>query len=223
MVTGGPRQSAWLTIHFDTDAFKALVAADDAAATTGLPATLAFNALKPAPDWEMPRDKARSSSNNNVYEVTLVVTDANSGMADKLPVTVKVINSGEDNEPGKVRILNRQPEIGIELVAELTDPDKPITNVKWQWYRAVLASTEDTDDEDVVDSAGQGEVCTSRDPFDDTDDTDDTNPYHGFRYFLDPQDPLANTVWTAIPGADGNGTVAKYTPDFDGLRRNRRW
>ena len=52
-------------------------------------------------------------------------------------MTVKVINSGEDNEPGKVRILNRQPEIGVELVAELTDPDKPITNVKWQWYRAV--------------------------------------------------------------------------------------
>ena len=30
-----------------------------------------------APDWEMPRGKERSSSNNNVYEVTLVVTDAN--------------------------------------------------------------------------------------------------------------------------------------------------
>ena len=68
----------------------------------GLPATLAF---KVAPDWEMPRGKERSSSNNNVYEVTLVVTDANSGLDDKLPVTVKVINSGEDNEPGKVRIL----------------------------------------------------------------------------------------------------------------------
>ena len=84
----------------------------------------------------MPRGKARSSSNNNVYEVTLVVTDANSGLQDKLPVTVKVLNSGEDNEPGKVRILNRQPEIGVELVAELTDPDKPIKNVKWQWYRS---------------------------------------------------------------------------------------
>ena len=65
-----------------------------------------------------------------------MVTDANSGLQDKLPVTVKVINSGEDNEPGKVRILNRQPEIGIELVADLTDPDTA-KNVKWQWYRAV--------------------------------------------------------------------------------------
>ena len=74
----------------------------------------------------MPRGKARSNSNNNVYEVTLVVTDQNSGLRDELPVTVKVINSGEDNEPGKVRILNRQPEVGVELVAELTDPDKPI-------------------------------------------------------------------------------------------------
>ena len=165
--------------------------------TNGLPATLAF---KKAPDWEMPRDKARSSSNNNVYEVTLVVTDANSGMADKLPVTVKVINSGEDNEPGKVRILNRQPEIGIELVAELTDPDKPITNVKWQWYRSNSEGTNPTDGD-------QGIVCSDRDPF-----ADGTPP--AFRYFLDPQVPLANTDWTAISGAAGTGIVAKYTPDF---------
>ena len=37
----------------------------------GLSATLAFDE---APDWEMPRDKPRNNSNNNVYEVTLVVT-----------------------------------------------------------------------------------------------------------------------------------------------------
>ena len=72
-------------------------------------------------------------------------------------MTVKVINSGEDNEPGKVRILNRQPEIGIELVAELTDPDTPLKNVKWQWYRAVEASTGGV-------SQGQGVVCENRDP-----------------------------------------------------------
>ena len=123
----GP-DSAWFTVTQGT-----LVEA----ANGGLRVTLAFGV---APDWEMPRGKERSSSNNNVYEVTLVVTDANSGLQDKLPVTVKVINSGEDNEPGKVRILNRQPEIGIELVADLTDPDTA-KNVKWQWYRAVEAST----------------------------------------------------------------------------------
>ena len=164
----------------------------------GLRGTLAF---KKAPDWEMPRDKARSSSNNNVYEVTLVVTDANSGLQDKLPVTVKVINSGEDNEPGRVKILNRQPEIGIELVAELTDPDKPITNPKWQWYRAVAPSTGGT-------ANGQGEECDSRDPFADTDPPP-------FRYFLDTDATTIGGAWQAIPGAVGSGTVAKYTPTYN--------
>ena len=147
------------------------------------------------PDFENARDK----NMDNVYEVTLVVTDQNSGLRAEFPVTVKVINSGEDNEPGKVRILNRQPEIGVELVAELTDADTPITRVNWQWYRAVAAST------------GQGVECTPRDPF-----NANATPYHGFRYFLDPQDPVANTVWKAISGAKGTGTTAKYTPDYKG-------
>ena len=152
------------------------------------------------PDFENARDKNR----DNVYEVTLVVTDQNSGLRAEFPVTVKVINSGEDNEPGKVRILNRQPEIGVELVAELTDADTPITRVNWQWYRAVAAST------------GQGVECTPRDPF-----NANATPYHGFRYFLDPQDPVANTVWKAISGAKGTGTTAKYTPDYKGAGATR--
>ena len=113
-------------------------------------------------------------------------------------MTVKVINSGEDNEPGRVKILNRQPEIGVELVAELTDPDKPITNVKWQWYRQAGDVTTPNTTE-----------CASRDPF-----ADGTPP--PFRYFLDTAAADITGAWTAISGATGTGTVAKYTPDFDG-------
>ena len=52
---------------------------------------------------------------DNVYEVTLVVKDGTvdkMGMPhrDELKVTVKVINSEEDNQPGKVKLSNRQPE-----------------------------------------------------------------------------------------------------------------
>ena len=74
-------------------------------------------------------------------------------------MTVKVINSGEDNEPGKARILNRQPEIGVELVAELTDPDMPIKNknVNWQWYRSCRLA---------IRHARRRMACTTRDPFD---------------------------------------------------------
>ena len=192
----------------DKDRFK--IPKDTLDDDAGLPATLAF---KEAPDWEMPRGKARSNSNNNVYEVTLVVTDQNSGKSAELPVTVKVINSGEDNEPGRVSILNRQPEIGVELVAELSDSDKPLTNLRWQWYRAV---------EEPLANA-QGAVCALADPF-----AEATPP--PFRYFLDTARDANGVVggdseavgtastegWQAIPGADGTGRVAKYTPDFDG-------
>ena len=195
----GAEETADLTWSLEGPDWTSFILTQGAApedANGGLRVRLAFGL---SPDWEMPRGKERSSSNNNVYEVTLVVTDANSGLQDKLPVTVKVINSGEDNEPGKVRILNRQPEIGIELVADLTDPDTD-KNVKWQWYRAVVASTGGV-------SQGQGVVCENRDPF-----ADGTPP--PFRYFLDPQTPAANTAWQAIPGAMSTGKVAKYTPDF---------
>ena len=125
-----------------------------------------------------------------------MVTDQNSGMRGELPVTVKVINSGEDNEPGRVRIQNRQPEVGVELVAELTDPDNPGNNVKWQWYRKATPTT------------NQGEACTERDPF-----AEEASP-PPFRYFLDPVNLADDSAWQMIPGANGNGKIAKYTPDY---------
>ena len=204
---GETEDLVWSLDGPDKDWFKITEGTLDA--TAGLPATLSFKA---APDWEMPRGKARSNSNNNVYEVTLVVTDQNSGKSAKLPVTVKVINSGEDNEPGRVSILNRQPEIGVELVAELTDMDTPLTNVRWQWYRAVATTP-----------AEQGAACPSADPF------AETSP-PPFRYFLDTARDVNGIVggngttvgtpgtegWQAIPGASGTGAKAKYTPDYDG-------
>ena len=59
---------------------------------TGGTVTIAFSS---GPDYEKPKD----ADKDNVYEVTLVVTD-NSGNRDELDVTVKVINSTEDNRPG---------------------------------------------------------------------------------------------------------------------------
>ena len=84
-------------------------------------ATLSFR-LKPPflPDFEEPKD----ANKDNVYEVTIVVTDVTSGKMAKLDVTVKVIDSYEDNQPGEVKILNRRPEVATALMAELSDPDK---------------------------------------------------------------------------------------------------
>ena len=49
------------------------------------------------PDFE----NARDADGDNVYEVTIVVTDSTLVNRDELDVTVKVINSTEDNRPGR--------------------------------------------------------------------------------------------------------------------------
>ena len=93
-------------------------------------ATLAF---AEGPDFEKPWNK----NTDQVYEVTIVVTDS-VGNTDELPVTVKVINSTEDNKPGKVTLSNRVPEVNVPLKAELTDPDTAKAPISWQWYRAAF-------------------------------------------------------------------------------------
>ena len=85
------------------------------------------------PDFENPRD----ANKDNVYEVTIVVTDSTLVNRDELDVTVKVINSTEDNRAGKVLISNRQPEGASLLTATLVDADLPIKDLNWQWYRSI--------------------------------------------------------------------------------------
>ena len=69
--------------------------------STGNEARLQFKKKKGFPDFEDPEDE----NGDNVYEVTIVVEDSTvdkqgNPHRDELNVTVKVINSTEDNEPG---------------------------------------------------------------------------------------------------------------------------
>ena len=109
-----------------------------------------------------------------------------------MPVTVKVINSVEDNKPGKVTFSNRVPEVGIVLKAEFGDPDTPTREPNWQWYRSVAGT--DTDFARTT--------CTNNSPAADADD---------FRYFIDTHPDLDPAAWEKIPGA----TSASYTPGYD--------
>ena len=154
--------------------------------------TLAFNPGafedKVGPDFEKPEDK----DTDNVYEVTIVVKDGTVDIdgnphRDELPVTVKVINSAEDNKPGEVKFSNRVPEVGIALKAEFSDRDTPTSELKWQWYRS------------VADTAVYPAACP-----DDSTDGDE-------RYFIDEHPTVDLAAWVAIPGA----TEPSYTPGYD--------
>ena len=138
----------------------------------------------PGPDFEKPWD----TNKDNVYEVTLVVTDS-AGNTNEYDVTVKVINSTEDNKPGKVTILNRQPEVATRLTATHKDDDGGVRELKWQWYRSV--SNTNT----------QRERCTDYNPH-------ATGATNDFRYFIDTAPATIATTWQKIAGA----TSANYTP-----------
>ena len=86
-------------------------------------ATLAFEA---EPDYEMPGD----ANGDNVYEVTVVVTDSGANTAMR-SVTVKVTNV---DEMGTVTLSSLQPRVGVPITARLTDPDGGVSGVTWQWY-----------------------------------------------------------------------------------------
>ena len=160
---------------------------------TGASVTLAF---RNAPDFENPAD----DNGDNVYEVTIVASDA--GGSDELPVTVKVINSTDDNAPGSVKFSIRQPEVAIRFQAEFSDPDSPVSQVNWQWYRSQTTSTT---------------ACDGRTP-----PATDSDAHRVF--LVDPteatvggelvdQVTIDTAVWTKIPGASGTGSTARYTPE----------
>ena len=93
--------------------------------TTGDMRTLSFKAN---PDYESPGD----SSRNNVYEVTVKVTDSE-GNSDEQDVTVKVTNV---EEPGTVTLSTLQPRVDFPVTATLADPDNITAgSVSWQWYK----------------------------------------------------------------------------------------
>ena len=81
--------------------------------------------FRESPNYEMPAD----ADGDNVYEVTVAATDADSNRGEK-SVEVKVANVDED---GTVTLSAVQPRVGVSLTASLTDPDGGVSDLKWQW------------------------------------------------------------------------------------------
>ena len=98
-------------------------------AGSGATRTLAF---EDAPNYESPGD----SGGNNVYEVTVVVTDSKRN-TDEQDVTVKVTNV---EETGTVTLSTLQPRVSFPVTATLADADNITAgSVSWQWYRGATA------------------------------------------------------------------------------------
>ena len=116
----------------------------DISTTGGATRTLS---LKEAPDYEAPGDSGR----DNVYEVTVVVTDTK-GNSDEQDVTVKVTNV---EEPGAVTLSTLQPRVDIPVTATLADADNiTADSVSWQWYKGTVTQQglETLDNTECVDA-----------------------------------------------------------------------
>ena len=105
--------------------------------------TLTF---KEIPNFEMPAD----SNRDNVYMVTVVVTDQDT--KQKLTairdVTITLTNVDED---GTVTLSSEQPKVGIPLTATLEDPDGVVaSSVSWTWHTVSATEGTEATDENAI-------------------------------------------------------------------------
>ena len=119
--------------------------------TTGATSTISF---KDAPSFESPGD----SDGNNVYDVTVVVTDTDSN-TDSQAVMVKVTNV---EEMGMITLSTLQPRVGFLVTATLADPDNvDVESLEWQWYRGGSFSITDVNFETFVPTALPNNECNA--------------------------------------------------------------
>ena len=89
--------------------------------------------FKTVPNYEAPAD----ANGDNVYMVTVVVTDAGIDGKGKLSaerdVVVAVTNEDEGTRETVVTLSSLAPKVGVPLTATLSDPDGGEKDVEWQW------------------------------------------------------------------------------------------
>ena len=85
--------------------------------------------FKELPNYDKPVDSGR----NNVYEMTVQVSDGTLTATRKLEVTVTDVA-----ENGIVKISSVQPKVAVELTASLEDDDGGVKDVTWQWYDGTI-------------------------------------------------------------------------------------
>ena len=88
--------------------------------------------FRSSPNFEAPAD----SDSDNVYNV--IVQASKGSLRDAKNVTIKVTNK---EEAGSLSLSSRQPDVGVEITATLSDPDGGVTGQRWQWARSPDGAT----------------------------------------------------------------------------------
>ena len=117
----------------DTDCAWSFEGPDGADFTIGDSTNFGQLSFKNAPDFENPAD----ADMDNVYEVTVKVTDNGVANKNKMSATRDVmITVTNADDPGTITFSTVQPKARIPFTAILTDEDGILGEVKWQWHNA---------------------------------------------------------------------------------------
>ena len=73
------------------------------------------------------------------YSITLMVEDDEFALGT-FDVTVTVTNA---EDAGSVDLNAREPQVGKQVLASLSDQDGTIRDQSWQWYRNATDTTSD--------------------------------------------------------------------------------
>ena len=86
----------------------------------------------PAPDFEALTEAGHDtdSNGNMVLHVQVRAVESGNQVSVDYPVTITVTNVDEE---GRVELSSTAPKVGDRLTAELTDPDKGVEDVRWEW------------------------------------------------------------------------------------------
>ena len=153
---GDTSENLAATVYVATDADALDAGAGDTAAPTDTPAVVALNYALEGPDaskFSITDSDADSTAvtlafddhtpnyeKQDEYEITIVASDDSAPEGTgKVAVTITVQN---DEDDGVVTPTQREPQIGKEVVASLSDEDGNVRSQKWQWFRDVTATTD---------------------------------------------------------------------------------
>ncbi len=111
--------------HDDTTYTYSVSGADRSFFTFDDTGVLSFRAGR-EPDYEL-----KSS-----YSITIVAHSGEGSrrLTARLDVVIEVVNT---HDLGEVQLSQRQPQVGIEIVATLSDPDGGVIITRWVWERTV--------------------------------------------------------------------------------------
>ena len=179
--------------------------------------------FKSSPDFEDPKGGGDNGT-DNTYVVTVEASDGGEGTTATETVMIKVTNV---EEPGTVTLSTLQPQVGVEIIATLTDPDNNLAteaSVSWQWYRGNSEIVGATDGAGALMSSytpttgGVGSVLRATAMYDDGEDEDKTaqeNSAHAVRQApesnIPPTFPDQNLEMTDVQ-TEQTRTVAENTP-----------